>query len=358
MKFAILLISACLFCSVSFVIPCGQQPQTPSSRAVLDKERAIHKDSSVLSLAISPNGNILVAHFRGISKYGGRGESIYEGGNVEMWTFPDLKPLKRFGSGLEKDGVTYFSYWFFSHRLAITRDSKTLILGGGPQRSGRWGIPLVSLPDGKLITPLESKDKGRDIMLTGLTISADGKLLVAGYSNKLVELWSLAENKLVSAWKGRSGFDVVAIAPNNQILASASSSTIELWSLPDGKLLAELKGHKKFLNDLAITPDNTILASASADSTVKLWSLPDGKLLTDLQEHQKAVNALAITANGKILVTGSDDTTIKLWSLPEGRLISSLQEHRKGVNALASAPDGKTFVSGGADGSMLTWVLD
>jgi hypothetical protein len=108
MKLTMMLVTACWLCSVSLDIPCQQQPQAPSSPAVLDNQRLIDRDNSVLSLTISPDG---------------RGESIYEGGNLEMWTFPDLKPLKRFGSGLEKDGVTYLNYWFLSHRLVITPDS-------------------------------------------------------------------------------------------------------------------------------------------------------------------------------------------------------------------------------------------
>ena len=49
--------------------------------------------------------------------------------------------------------------------------------------------------------------------------------------------------------------------------------TIYLWEIASGKHLATLRGHPTDVQDLAISPDNTLLASASYDGSILLWDL-------------------------------------------------------------------------------------
>ncbi len=48
---------------------------------------------------------------------------------------------------------------------------------------------------------------------------------------------------------------------------------IYVWEVASGKHLATLRGHRTDVQDLAISPDNTLLASASYDGSILLWDL-------------------------------------------------------------------------------------
>ncbi len=48
---------------------------------------------------------------------------------------------------------------------------------------------------------------------------------------------------------------------------------IYVWEIASGKRLATLRGHPTDVQDLAISPDNTLLASASYDGSILLWDL-------------------------------------------------------------------------------------
>lgn len=48
---------------------------------------------------------------------------------------------------------------------------------------------------------------------------------------------------------------------------------IYVWEVESGKQLATLRGHPTDVQDLAISPDNTLLASASYDGSILLWDL-------------------------------------------------------------------------------------
>ena len=48
---------------------------------------------------------------------------------------------------------------------------------------------------------------------------------------------------------------------------------IYVWEVASGKRLATLRGHPTDIQDLAISPDNSLLASASYDGSILLWDL-------------------------------------------------------------------------------------
>lgn len=46
-----------------------------------------------------------------------------------------------------------------------------------------------------------------------------------------------------------------------------------MWSAETALLLVSCRGHEGEVTDLALSPDNTIVASSSTDTTIRCWSL-------------------------------------------------------------------------------------
>lgn len=152
----------------------------------------------------------------------------------------------------------------------------------------------------------------------------------------------------------------LAISSDNSLLASGSlDNTLRLWKLPSGQELNKLEGHTGAINCLAMTPDNKLLISGSADGTLKLWDLPSGLLRKTLTGHSDEVNCLAISPDGKYLASGSLDNGIKLWDLPEGNEIKEIKEHAGSIWSLVFSPDGHVLASGGglSDHSIKLWTI-
>ncbi|MEO1004657.1 MAG: TIR domain-containing protein [Cyanobacteria bacterium J06638_38] len=153
----------------------------------------------------------------------------------------------------------------------------------------------------------------------------------------------------------------VAVSPDQELIASGSAdNTIILWK-QDGTLLNTLKGHSGSVTAVTFSPDSQLLASASVDNTIKLWQR-DGTLLRTF-DGQEDFNRVAFSADGKTLALASQDQTVKLWHWEgnQATLKATLKgDNPKGgaFNSVAFSPDNRLIAAGSADSTVKVWRTD
>ncbi|MFO1095878.1 MAG: hypothetical protein U0992_21615 [Planctomycetaceae bacterium] len=117
------------------------------------------------------------------------------------------------------------------------------------------------------------------------------------------------------------------------------------------------------MNDVAISPDGSLVASASRYAGVCVWHSDTGRLAYRLTGHADGKGAARVTfsPDGRMLATGGDDWTVRLWDAATGRQLRILRAYRYGmlgfVNDLqvAFTPDGTKLVTGAHDGIVQVW---
>ena len=153
-------------------------------------------------------------------------------------------------------------------------------------------------------------------------------------------------------------------------------------------MIRVLSGHSNAVRAVAISPDDTWIATASSDGTARLWN-SDGTPCATLTDHTKTVYGVAISSDGTWLATAGHDGTARLWnsngidvtdstlsysgircvfsadcqhllltakhgysliSVPNQKNIE-LVSHTEWVNALAISPDGTWLATGSDDGT-------
>ncbi|MEG4587139.1 AAA-like domain-containing protein [Microcoleus sp. MOSTC5] len=216
--------------------------------------------------------------------------------------------------------------------------------------------------------------QGHNNAVWGVVFNPKGDIIASGSGDKTVKLWRKNTTNLPNVkpsytlWQTLKGHTdnvtQVAIAPNNQIIASASKDkTVKLWST-DGKLHRTLTGHTDEVTSVAFSPDSQTLASASKDRTIKLWNA-DGKPIRTLTGHTDRVMNVALApsagyANSPseyLIASASADKTVKLWHL-DGTLVKTLTGHSDAVTKIAFNPQGGLLASASLDRTVKLWQLD
>lgn len=212
-----------------------------------------------------------------------------------------------------------------------------------------------------------------DVMLT-VTFSGDGALLAAGGASGNVHLWRVRDHQLLAVCPGTGRWVwAVAFSPRaegtRQVVASAGSDCkVHLWEVtePDSPGLAvgatalrhhQLAGHTDTIFGLAFHPDGQWLVSASADQTIRLWDVARQELVQTLTGHTATVYAVAFHPDGHLLASASRDHTVRLWQVASGVCLQVLAGHEAPVVALRFSQDGRWLMSASTDNCILVWRI-
>jgi WD40 repeat protein len=156
----------------------------------------------------------------------------------------------------------------------------------------------------------------------------------------------------------------VAYSPDGTIIATASSDkTIKLWDASSRRLLNNLEGHSGAVASIDFSPNGRLLASGGGDKEVNIWDVKSGRVIQKLRGHESAINSVAFSPNGKILATASglyqdvSDNTIRIWDVKSGKQIRVLRGHSGQINSADFALRGQILISVSKDKTIKFWSM-
>ena len=98
------------------------------------------------------------------------------------------------------------------------------------------------------------------------------------------------------------------------VITGADECLVKVWSVQTGRLMYTIRGHSNFITDIAVSIDNTTVASASSDMTLRISSLRNGETKNVLRGHTAQVNLIEYDPITGCLISISDDGTARVWS--------------------------------------------
>jgi WD40 repeat protein len=176
---------------------------------------------------------------------------------------------------------------------------------------------------------LDSAALGHSEPVFAMSLSADGKTLATGSSDRRIILWdaenlSSAPRQVFGAIEGNKkvgpfeGVLALEFSPNGRFLACGSAdSHIRVWNCETALLEFRFDGHSSPILSLAWHPTLPILTTTSIDCTVRQWSLDDAVTAPSFSTVSNIPLASKFDpVTGSILWTCGKDKLLRLWALP------------------------------------------
>jgi WD40 repeat protein len=95
-------------------------------------------------------------------------------------------------------------------------------------------------------------------------------------------------------------------------LTGADDTLVKVWDLETGRLRITLRGHKGYITFIAVSPDNSLVATSCTFGDIRLWRLRDGECVCALR-HLGCVNWMKFDDLTNSLASGGDDGFAYVW---------------------------------------------
>jgi cytochrome c len=197
--------------------------------------------------------------------------------------------------------------------------------------------------------PAHAQLRGHGGPVRALAIAPDGTHAVSGSFDTSAIRWSLTLNTAEQVLRVHDGaVNDVAYLKDGRIVTAGADAHIAIWTPGQQQPDRIFDGHTAPIASLAVSPDNTMLASASWDRTIRLWPLNGGEPRV-LEGNAQNANGVAFSPDGKNVVSAGYDATVRIWPLAGGgEIVRNLPTP---LNDVAVASDGE-IVAAGANGKV------
>ena len=203
-----------------------------------------------------------------------------------------------------------------------------------------------------------------------LTMSEDGKWVVATGTHGIVSLWDADTGKLIKYCQGsRDDSTCAAISHDKKMIAVGGiEGDVQVFDIEAGKLLYSFNKNGSRLMRVAFSPDDKTIASTCWDTTTRWWNATDGKPLGKLNSTPIGICAFTFNSkSGELLVPAlfpgfssrpdvPTNSPIQKIDIGQGKVVGEVPQQETAW-IVANNPDQGLLAVGTSVGNVHVWNL-
>jgi WD40 repeat protein len=290
--------------------------------------QVINHPGPVAALAISPDGKKIATGSASAKQ-------------VFLWDTTSGNELRRWEA--HEHGVVGLCFGSLGKTLASAGGIMRTLRGGGPRDDKT--LALWDSGSGKLLKHFT----GHDFEVTGIVLSPDGKILIAGgpfYRGGSPVWWDTETGKKLH--NARTSCYGIALTPGDKTIAVADMNEIHFFDVETAAPQQPLRHkHRVFVKAMAFSPDGSTLATGGDEGRIVLWDARRRTQKGDDKSPSHDVRSVAVSRDGTAILTLGGDGAV-LWDRSNGRVLRKLEPAEdKRPRPAASAsflPDQRTLL--------------
>ncbi|KAF6039472.1 TBL3 [Bugula neritina] len=214
---------------------------------------------------------------------------------------------------------------------------------------------------------------GHTDLVTTLSVSTDGHLLLSGSKDNTAILWNLGENihdmhKIYRATGHAQSVSSVCLTrlSCSAMLTGSVDNTLKLWKGPTDDLTDSpeqiycaqtVLAHDRDINSVDMSPNDRLVLTGSRDKTAKIWRADDLSLVGILKGHTRGIWKAKFSPVDQCAITASADGTLKMFDISSFTCIKTFEGHESPVLNVCFVTRGMQFVSSDDDGLVRLWNI-
>jgi WD40 repeat protein len=250
----------------------------------LEQKHFIPTDAEVYAIALDPPGTLLAASL---------GDN-----SIRIWDARGWQPIFTFSK--HHQPVLHLTFSPNGRMLAsLGRDGMLHVWNAG---TGTEIYSLMVAPDSRF------------------AFSPDGQFIAngGGKFNRHVQIYDASNGKLARHIEIAPDMGGMTFSPNSQWLAFAEANNNAVLLNVDTGQTTRL-AHSSFVNNVAFSPDNLLLATTGGENNVRFWDVRTGKSIREFKGYANATLTVAFSPNAESLAAMDTTGDFRIWDLRTGQ---------------------------------------
>jgi WD40 repeat protein len=204
----------------------------------------------------------------------------------------------------------------------------------------------------------ECGDDKRPAVVTGVTITPDGKTIATATDDHRVTVWDTATAEMKDHFDGHADWvrSVVLSQDGNTVASGGSDRALRVWDVHEHHDVFQLPACDNTVASVCFHPNSHQLALVGFSNSLKIVNTSTGQISQELVCPCGDMRTVTFSPGGARMAVAGRNGKIRIWNVNNGTQERDIETDGRRIRTLAFSPDGSRLAAAGSSQSIR--VLD